>query len=154
MKAGELLVEIRDNLKDYPIEYLKNKATDERYPDSVTKRLAKYNSIVYDDIYEKIISDDFEIKDRIIQNLNEDLTFYFDMYGPDDRQSRDFTRYITLYLALLAKRPLHPFSKSRNDDVYFSDGNYYCKNRVKFLNDERSLCRYCVCRNAGFYGMF
>ena len=31
MNASELLEKIQDNLKDYPIEYLKNKATDDRY---------------------------------------------------------------------------------------------------------------------------
>ena len=31
MKASKLLNEIRENLKDYPIDYLKNKVTDDRY---------------------------------------------------------------------------------------------------------------------------
>ena len=53
MKASELLKKIQDELKDYPIEYLKNKATDDRSPDSITKKLAKYNSNVYDDIYKQ-----------------------------------------------------------------------------------------------------
>lgn len=153
MKASELLAEIRENLKDYPIEYLKNNADDERYPDSIIKKLAKYNSSVYDDIYETVILDDFVIKDKIIQNINADLTFYFDMYGPGDEESQNFTRYITLYLALIAKRPLHPYTESKNDEIYFSDENYYCKNRVKYIHDEKSLCRYCVCQNVGFYGM-
>ena len=48
MKATELLEKIRENLKDYPIGYLKRKATDDRYPDSITKRLAIYNSSIYD----------------------------------------------------------------------------------------------------------
>ena len=33
MKATELHEEIKENLKDYPIEYLKNKVTDDRYKD-------------------------------------------------------------------------------------------------------------------------
>ena len=53
MKASKLLNEIRENLKDYPIDYLKNKVTDDRYKDPLTKSLAKYNSGVYDEIYEK-----------------------------------------------------------------------------------------------------
>ena len=69
MKASELLENIRLELKDYPIEYLKNKATDDRYPDSITKKLAKYNSNVYDDIYGMVIIDDFLIKDKIIENI-------------------------------------------------------------------------------------
>ena len=63
MNASDLLKKIQDELKGYPIKYLKNKATDDRYPDSITKKLAKYNSSVYDDIYGTVILDDFQIKD-------------------------------------------------------------------------------------------
>lgn len=48
MKASELLCDIQENLKDYPIEYLKSKANNDRYPDSIIKRLAEYNSKTYD----------------------------------------------------------------------------------------------------------
>ena len=59
MKSSELLEIIRENLKDYPIEYIKNKVTDERYKDPLTKRLARYNSEAYDEIYSGKIADDF-----------------------------------------------------------------------------------------------
>lgn len=154
MKASRLLDEIQENLNDYPIEYLKNKASDERYPDSIEKRLARYNSNVYDNIYGTLISDDFDINNNVIENITSDLEYYFENYGPCDRQSQDFIKNITLFLALIAKRPLHPYTKNKNDDVYFSDGKYYCKNRIRFIKDENSLCRYCVCRNAGFMDMF
>ena len=154
MNASELLEKIQDNLKDYPIEYLKNKATDDRYPDSITKKLAKYNSNVYDDIYGMVILDDFLIKDKIIENICDDLDYYFENYGPADRQSQEFTKNITLFLALIPKRPLHPFTENKKDEIYFSDEKYYCKNRVKYLNDKNSLCRYCVCQNPSFMDMF
>ena len=71
MKASKLLKLIRENLKDYPIEYLKNKVTDERYKDPLTKELAKYNSAAYDEIYQKDIVDDFEINDSVIKNIKK-----------------------------------------------------------------------------------
>lgn len=154
MNATELLENIRENLKDYPIEYLKNKGTDDRYPDSITKKLAKYNSFVYDDIYGAVILDNFSIKDKIIQNISDDLDYYFEKYGPLDRESQEFTKNVTLYLALISKKPLHPYSDNKKDEVYRDDGKYYCKNRVKYINDENSLCRYCVCKNVGFMDMF
>lgn len=154
MKASKLLEIIKKELKDYPIEYLQNKATDDRYKDSITKKLAKYNASVYNDIYEMIIIDDFEIPDDIIQNIDDDLTFYFNMYGPADVESQNFTRNITLYLALISKKPLHPYSESKNDEIYHSHGKYYCKNRVKFIHDEKSLCRYCICRNVDYRDLF
>lgn len=154
MKASELLKIIRKNLESYPIEYLRNKATDDRYKDSITKKLAKYNSSVYDDIQGIEIEDDFDIKDGVIKNIKSDIEFYFNKYATGDVETQEFTKNITLYLALIAKRPLHPYSKNKNDDVYLFDGNFYCKGRSKYIHDERSLCRYCVCRNVGFSQLF
>lgn len=56
MKASQLLEIIKEDIKDYPIEYLRNKVTDDRYKDPLTKKLAKYNSNVYDDIYMRQLS--------------------------------------------------------------------------------------------------
>lgn len=154
MKASKLLKIIRENLKDYPIDYLRNKVTDPRYIDPLTKKLAKYNSGVYDDIYEMEIIDDFEIKDSVIKNIRSDIGFYFDRYSAGDDENKRFTENISLYLALIAKRPLHPYSENKKDDVYFFNGDYYCKGRIKYIHDKRSLCRYCVCKNVSFSGLF
>ena len=151
MKAAELLEEIRENLKDYPIEYLKNKVTDERYKDPITKSLAKYNSEAWDEIFTLNIEEDFEIKDGIVENLKNDINFYFDTYAGGDEESREFTKYISLYLALIAKSPLHPVGDNpTKDQVFIQNGEYKCKSRIVSIKDENSLCRYCVCKNAGF----
>lgn len=154
MKASKLLSMIRKDLENYPIDYLRNKVTDPRYRDPLTKKLAKYNSEVYDEIYSTEIKDDFEIKDAVIKNIRSDIGFYFDRYAGGDDQTKRFTENISLYLALIAKKPLHPFSEEKGDDVYLYDGTYYCKARMTAIHDERSLCRYCVCKNVGFSGMF
>lgn len=151
MKASRLLKEIRENLKDYPIEYLKNKITDVRYQDPLTKSLAKYNSSVYDEIYEKELVEDFKINDGVIQKIKWDINFYFDKYAPSDIETKEFTKYISLYLALIAKKPLHPYGNNpKEDEVYFKNNCYYCKGRIKFIKDNRSLCKYCVCKNPPF----
>lgn len=154
MKASKLLSIIKENLKDYPIEYLKNKVTDPRYRDPLTKKLAKYNSGVYDEIYSVEIGDDFEISDGVIKNIKSDIGFYFDTYAGGDDETKRFTENITLYLALISKRPLHPYSDDESDEVYFKDGEYYCRARMTAIHDERSLCRYCVCRNVSFSQMY
>ena len=154
MKASKLLKIIRQNLKYYPIEYLRNKVTDERYKDPLTKKLAKYNSGIYDEIYSIEIENDFEIKDNVIKNIQSDIGYYFDRYAPGDDETREFTKNISLYLALIAKKPLHPFSEDKKDEVYYFNGDFYCKGRIKYINDKKSLCRYCVCKNVGFSGLF
>lgn len=154
MKASKLLKIIKKNLKDYPIDYLRNKVTDDRYKDPLVKKLAKYNSEIYDEIYSLEINDDFDINDSVIKNIQSDIGFYFDRYAPGDVETREFTKNITLYLALIAKKPLHPFSEDKKDDVYFFNDDYYCKGRIKYINDKKSLCRYCICKNVGFSGLF
>ena len=154
MKASKLLSMIRTDIESYPIEYLRNKVTDPRYRDPLTKKLAKYNSDVYDEIFSTEITDDFDIKDGVIKSMRADIGFYFDKYAGGDDQNKRLTENISLYLALIAKRPLHPFSNDKSDDVYFSDGEYFCKGRIKYIHDEKSLCRYCVCKNLGFNGLF
>jgi uncharacterized protein (UPF0305 family) len=154
MKASKLLSMIKKDLENYPIDYLRNKVTDPRYRDPLTKKLAKYNSGVYDEIFALEIADDFEVKDSVIKNIRGDIGFYFDRYAGGDDETKRFTENISLYLALIAKKPLHPFSEDKSDDVYFSNGEYYCKTRMTAIHDERSLCRYCVCKNLGFSGMF
>ena len=142
MKASELILYIRENLKDYPIEYLKNKAQDDRYPDSITKRLAIYNSSIYDEIFDKEIEDDFDIKDSLVKKIEDDVNYYFSIYDPYDDENRDFTRNLCLYLSLIAKKPLHPFGNNPNkDNMYLLNEEYFCKDRIKYLKDENSLCR-------------
>ena len=154
MKASKLLKIIREELKDYPIDYLKNKITDERYKDPLVKKLAKYNSQAYDEIYSTEITDDFDINDNTIKKMKGDINYYFDTYAGGDIETREFTKYLSLYLALIAKKPLHPYSDDQKDEVYELNDSYYCKIRIKSIPDKRSLCRYCVCQNVGFSGLF
>ena len=79
------------------------------------------------------------------------MDFYFATYAGGDEETREFTKYISLYLALIAKRPLHPVGDSpAKDQVFLENGEYKCKTRIMSIKEENSLCRYCVCKNAGF----
>ena len=89
MKANNLLEEIKTNIKDYNIDYLKNKVTDDRYKDPLTKSLAKYNSEAYDEIFQLEISEDFEISDKAIKNIKEDIDYYFSRYNPHDEENQN-----------------------------------------------------------------
>ena len=81
MKASKLLSIIKKNLENYPIDYLRNKVTDPRYRDPLTKKLAEYNTGVYDEIFELEITEDFDVKDGVIKNIKKDIGYYFDTYA-------------------------------------------------------------------------
>lgn len=154
MKASKLLNEIKNNLKDYNIDYLKNKATDNRYKDELTISLAKYNSDIYDEIFSAKIDDDFEIDNEKIKKLKHDIDYYFLKYNPHDPENQNLTKYLSLYLAFIAGKPLHPYGNNHNDfEVFKINDNFYCKGKVKFIKEPKSLCKYCPCKNApfGFY---
>lgn len=154
MKASKLLKIIKTELKDYPIDYLRNKAVDDRYNDPLAQQLAKYNSEIYDEIYSKEIKNDFDVNNSVINKIKGDINYYFDRYAGGDIETREFTKYLSLYLALIAKKPLHPYSDNKKDDVYKLDGTFYCKGRMKYINDKKSLCRYCVCKNVSYMELF
>ena len=152
MRASVLLNEIRENLKGYPIDYLKKKANDDRYPDSLSKRLAAYNSQAYDEISSLEIDEDFEISDKRIAAIKDDVDYYFSVNDPYDDENREFTKYLCLYFSLIAKKPLHPVGEDAGkDQVYMQDGRYYCRDRIRYLNDKQSLCRHCVCKKAVYF---
>ena len=125
MKASKLLSMIKKDLESYPIDYLRNKVTDPRYKDPLTKKLAKYNSEVYDEIFALEIADDFEIKDGVIKNMRADIGFYFERYAGGDDETKRFTENISLYLALIAKKPMHPFSEDKGDENVGFSGMFY-----------------------------
>lgn len=154
MKKSELLKDIRENLKDFNIEYVRNKVTDERYRDPLTKKLAKHNSDAYDEIFETEIIDDDEIPDERIAGLKSDIDYYFGEYNPHDEENQKLTKYICLYLSFISKKPLHPFGDSPKDDVYQMGGEYFCKGKANYIKDRNSLCKYCCTRVAPFNHFF
>ena len=154
MKASELLEEIKDNIKDYNIDYLKNKAVDERYNDPLVRELARYNSEIYDEIFDKEISEDFEIESSKIQKLKNDIDYYFGKYNPHDEENQKLTKYISLYLAFIALKPLHPYGESKYSNVFLKNNVFYCKGRANYIKDKNSLCNYCCCKNMPFNLMF
>ena len=106
-------------------------------------------------IDEKELENDFKINDGVVQKIKGDINFYFDKYAPNDNETKEFTKYISLYLALIVKKPLHPYGNDpKEDEVYMKNNSYYCKGRAKFIKDQKSLCRYCICKNPPFAFMF
>ena len=101
------------------------------------------------------LENDFKINDGVVQKIKGDINFYFDKYAPNDNETKEFTKYISLYLALIVKKPLHPYGNDpKKDEVYMKNNSYYCKGRAKFIKDQKSLCRYCICKNPPFAFMF
>lgn len=151
MKASKLLEEIKENLKDFNIEYVRNKVTDDRYKDPLTKKLAKYNSEIYDEIFEIKLKEDICISDKKVKDLKNDIDYYFSKYNPHDPENNKLTKYLCLYLSFIGKKPLHPID---NDEVYKRENEFYCKSKSKYIKERNTLCKYCCAKIAPFNHFF
>ena len=141
MKQSELLLNIRNNLKDYPIDYLRGKSSD-KYPDSITKKLAIYNTKIYDEIFSLNLNNrefESEIKTETMDNISKDIDYYFTVYDVYNEEEIEFTKNLCLYLSLIAKKPLHPVGTNpKKDDVFKHNEEYFCKNKIRYINCHRS----------------
>ena len=144
MKASKLLLTLRKNLKNYSINSLKDKISNNSQED-IIKKLTIYNSQIYDEIYKEELIEDFDVDDSLIKKIERDVDYYFSVNAPNDIKTRDFTKNICIYLSLISKKPLHPFGDNpKEDNVYYLNGEYFCKAKIKHINDKNSLCKYCV----------
>lgn len=155
MKASLLLKKIKNNIKNYPIEHLR-KNTDESIfnkdlelirPKDILIQMATFNSNNYDEILSLELKEDFEIDDNKIKDIKEKIDYYFSVYAPNDKIYGDFVGNISLYLALIVKKPFHPIGMrfTQGYSVFYKNGKYYCSGKTKFLKEKNSLCKYCVC---------
>lgn len=150
MKASELFRTVKNDLETLS-EYTshverKLQDTDKR---SISSIMTWYN---YDNLVEILSRDDndldFEIDDSKLQDFQLHIGHYLDTYAPGESDLKVYITGISVYLAFIAKRPLHPPGlESGNGPHIVKNGNsYYCSGKRLFINDDKSLCKYCVCK--------
>ena len=117
--------------------------------ESLKHMVSKYNLETYNEIinlsYEEL---DDEINHEELKDLEDRIDNYFSLYAPADEEFREFIKIISLYLIFIAKKPLHPSGiKFFNGiTVYKKDNIFYCTGKKLFINDDLSLCKYCIAR--------
>lgn len=172
MKTSELLKEIQENIKKYPIAKLEKVADDEIFkklnnlkeekqisPQEIIVQMSTFNTQNYYEILSmnplKIAnsSEDKDIENKRIKKLKDNIDFYFEIYAPEDNIFKEFVKNITLYLSLIAKKPLHPvgmkFPNGKGVSYEKRDNgkiSYYCSGKAIFINDKNSLCKDCIAK--------
>ena len=156
MKAQDLLAEIRENIKDYDIEYLEERIK-EKDINPISKQVSAFNIENYYEIMTLDIKDEenVEISDRVIEEIKEEIAKFFDGCSPESEEIfRRFITYICVYLSLIAKKPLHPVGMDFRDGktvfIKEEDGkiNYYCDIRKEMRNRSKDYftCKFCLCK--------
>jgi uncharacterized protein (UPF0305 family) len=85
------------------------------------------------------------IDDIKIENLRAAVDVYMDKYTNGQEEQKRFIKIISVYLTFIANKPLHPrgfFDPAGK--VVFRAGNIVCPVKAKEINEDGSLCRFCV----------
>ena len=138
MKARELLEEIKENIKDYDIDF----------------HIQNYTEIMELNIDEEDESN-IEVDDELVNDIKDELRRFFEGCSPESEEEfKKFIIYTCIYLSLIAKRPLHPIGiDMHNGKTVFGeekDGEtvYYCdiKEEQSKIAKDYYTCQYCVCK--------
>ena len=155
MKASELLEEIKESMRNYDINHIKENLKKEDI-NPISKQVSSFNLKNYEEILSKNIedSDDFEISDKEIDDMKNEIDLFFKGCSPESEESfKKFIESICIYLCLIAKKPMHPVGMDfRDGKTVFAeekDGEtvYYCdiKQRQAEIAKDYYTCKYCVC---------
>lgn len=105
------------------------------------------------DIFNEIMNQScIDVPEEIDPARLEDFTFrinkYMDEHAPNQTDMKEYIRIISTYLSFIAKKPLHPPGMIIIDDleIFRKGDDYYCPGKSKYMLDDLSLCKYCVCK--------
>jgi uncharacterized protein (UPF0305 family) len=108
--------------------------------------LLKYNIEMMLELKYKACTVENELIDDIqVDNLREAIDVYMDKYAGGQEEQKRFIKIIAVYLTFIAKKPLHPggFFDSAGK-VAFRDDRVVCPVKAKEINENGSLCCFCV----------
>ena len=145
MKTSELLLKLKKDAKPYK-ELVKSP---DKNDNSINSIMSRYNYENFQEILQASFKgEDEDLDDEKIEDLRMRINHYFSLYAPDDEVFRDFVKLISTYLVFIAKKPLHPPGTVFEDgsQVYKGKNSYVCTGKSVFIEEELSLCKYCVCR--------
>ncbi|ACL16088.1 DUF2115 family protein [Methanosphaerula palustris] len=153
MNGSDLLLRIQSDLEEisgYTSRIAVEIPLRSEEPSTIISRLAVYNYQTYLEIRSLSgIAPDFEIDEKRLGQMYSVLAHYLDRYAPGNEDLHCYVTAISIYLTFIAHKPLHPpGSFSEEIQIVRRGSLYYCSGRRKFIRDNPSLCRFCVCQPA------
>jgi len=143
MKSSELLMKIKKEICPYKSKIMSSIEN----TDSINSIMSKYNQDNFNEIMNLSPDElDDEIDEEDLNDFENRIDHFFELYAPDDEEFKEFIKAISLYLAFIAKKPLHPqgIKFHNGSGVYKKQSVYYCTGKSEFMKDELSLCKYCI----------
>jgi uncharacterized protein (UPF0305 family) len=145
MKTSKLLLKLKKDAELYK-EIVK---APDKSDNSINSIMSRYNYENFQEIFTSSINrEDEDVDDFMVEDLKIRIDNYFSLYAPEDEAFKEFIKIISTYLVFVAKKPLHPSGTVFEDGskVYKGKDSYICTGKRKFMTEELSLCRYCICR--------
>jgi uncharacterized protein (UPF0305 family) len=89
------------------------------------------------------------VDDVALAGFRELIDRYMDANAPGKPAFKDYIRTVSVYLAFIARLPLHPPGMRfvGGKEIALVEGTWRCPGKREFAGDPLSLCRYCVCRS-------
>ena len=156
MERSLLFQKIKGNLEGYQKKV--KTSHDQGHPPttSIHATMSRFN---WDNFQEIMNSspDDYtgEVDVEKVTDMETRIDHYFQLHGAGDDEFKEFIKGISIYLALIVGKPLHPpgIVFSNKTTVYERKGVYYCTGKKIFIKDELSLCKYCICHSSPAYSI-
>jgi len=151
MYASDLLARISrdlDTIPDYIARIERARQEKKEGSAGVLSHLGDYNYATYTEIRsQNFVEPDFSIDPKRVKECELALARYLDRHAPGNRELKIYVTAISLYLAFLARRPLHPPGTSSGEIHIIKRGDeYHCTGKRKYRDDPGALCRFCICR--------
>ena len=153
MYASALLSRIRrdlDTIPEYTARIGQERQEKRVGPPDVVSLLGDYNYATYTGIRgQNTVEPDFPLDPVRVNACEEALHRYLDRYAPGNRELKTYVTAISLYLAFIARRPLHPPGVELSQGIRITkrEDAYLCTGKARYLRDPDSLCRFCICRS-------
>jgi len=93
--------------------------------------------------------EDGVIEEDALADFRERIDRYMSAHLPGNEGFRDYVRTVSVYLAFIARRPLHPpgMKFSGGKEIALVEGIWRCPGKNAYAGEPASLCRYCVCKS-------
>ncbi len=87
------------------------------------------------------------INERYLMKFRDAINAFMDTHAPGDEEFKDYIRQLNCYRTFILKIPMHPVGMSLDKGkVINKGGQYYCTAKKFYINQENSLCRFCVAK--------
>jgi uncharacterized protein (UPF0305 family) len=154
MKTALLFQKIKADLESYGEKVKSSHDQGSNSAENIHGTMSKYNWNNFQEIMNSS-PDNFsgEIDVNDLKDIEARIDHYFQLYGSGGDEFKEFIKGISIYLSLIAGKPLHPpgIVFSNETTVYEKDGVYYCTGKNIFIKEELSLCKYCICQSSTAY---